>query len=139
MPGRLVVRRSPDLNSKADSEQASLFDTWRFHAFFTTIPVETYDTVAAGKLHRAHAIIEDVDADLKDSALAHLPWGVFNANTAWLTCAVMASNRTRAAAASTRSRSMARATTATIRRKLITVPARISSSARQLRLHLSKG
>ncbi len=34
--GRLVVRRIPDLNAKADSGQETLFDTWWFHAFFTT-------------------------------------------------------------------------------------------------------
>ena len=49
VPGRLVVRRIPDLNPKAASRQASLFDTWRFHAFFTTTSVENYDTVAAHK------------------------------------------------------------------------------------------
>jgi hypothetical protein len=136
VPGRLVVRRIPDLNPKAASGQASLFDTWRFHAFFTTTSVEQYDTVAADKTHRAHAIIENVHADLKASALAHLPSGVFNANAAWLTCAVMAFNLTRAAATLTTSSSLARATTATIRRKLINIPARIASSARRLRLHL---
>lgn len=34
--GRLVVRRIPDLNSKSNHGQETLFDTWRFHAFFTT-------------------------------------------------------------------------------------------------------
>ena len=34
--GRLVVRRIPDLNPKAANGQPTLFDTWRFHAFFTT-------------------------------------------------------------------------------------------------------
>ena len=33
------------------------------------------DTVAADKTHRGHAIIEQVHADLKSSALAHLPSG----------------------------------------------------------------
>ena len=52
-----------------------LFDTWRFHAFFTTTDPDVYDTVAADKTHRGHAIIEQVHADLKNSALAHLPSG----------------------------------------------------------------
>ena len=47
-----------------------MFETWRFHAFFTT---STLDTVTADKTHRSHAIIEQVHADLKNSALAHLP------------------------------------------------------------------
>ncbi|NHC25567.1 IS1380 family transposase, partial [Nocardioides sp. IC4_145] len=34
--GRLVVRRIPDLNPKSSDGQETLFDTWRFHAFFTT-------------------------------------------------------------------------------------------------------
>ena len=70
VPGRLVVRRIPDLNSHPG--QATLFETWRFHAFFTT---STLDTVSADKTHRGHAIIEQVHADLKNSALAHLPSG----------------------------------------------------------------
>ena len=75
-----------------------MFDTWRFHAFFTTTDPEVADTVAADKTHRGHAIIEQVHADLKNSALAHLPSGKFTANAAWLVLAVMAFNLTRAAA-----------------------------------------
>jgi hypothetical protein len=55
VPGRLVVRRIPDLNPKAVAEQPTLFDTWRFHAFVTTSGL---DTVTADKTHRGHAIIE---------------------------------------------------------------------------------
>jgi Transposase DDE domain group 1 len=132
--GRLVVRRIPDLNQSSDNGQAPLFDVWRFHAFFTTTDA---DTVTADKTHRGHAIIEQVHADLKGSALAHLPSGRFNANAAWLVLAVMAFNLTRAAATLTGPR-LARARTATIRRTLITVPARIASSARRLTLHLPR-
>ena len=60
VPGRLVVRRIPDLNPPADPDQASLFDVWRFHAFFTTVPADVMDTVAADRTHRGHAIIEQV-------------------------------------------------------------------------------
>jgi len=130
VPGRLVVRRIPDLNPHLG--QATLFETWRFHAFFTT---STLDTVAADKTHRGHAIIEQVHADLKNSALAHLPSGKFTANAAWLVLAVMAFNLTRAAA-TLAGPVMGKATTATIRRKLVHVPARIASSARRLTLHL---
>ena len=93
------------------------------------------DTVAADKTHRGHAIIEQVHADLKNSALAHLPSGKFTANAAWLVLAVMAFNLTRAAATIT-GPALAKATTATIRRKLIAVPARVASSARRVTLHL---
>jgi hypothetical protein len=75
IPGRLVVRRIPDLNPTSDNGQATLFDVWRFHAFFTTTDL---DTVTADKTHRGHAIIEQVHADLKDSALAHLPEVIFS-------------------------------------------------------------
>jgi hypothetical protein len=127
--GRLVIRRIPELNL---SGQDGLFDVWRFHAFFTT---GSLDTVTADKTHRGHALIEQVHADLKNSALAHLPSGRFPANAAWLVLAVMAFNLTRAAATLTGPQ-LAKATTGTIRRRLISVPARIATSARRLTLHL---
>ena len=138
VPGRLVVRRIPDVNAaaKAAAGQDTLFDAWRFHAFFTTTNPEDVDTVTADKTHRAHAIIENVHADLKDSALAHMPSGKFAANAAWLTLAVIAFNLTRAAGTLTGQSTLAKATTATLRRTLISVPARIASSARKLALHL---
>lgn len=136
--GRLVVRRIPDLNPAKKDGQDTLFDTWRFHAFFTTTNPSGpggLDTVAADKTHRGHAIIEQVHADLKHAALAHLPSAKFTANAAWLVLAVIAFNLTRAAATLT-GPALAKATTATIRRKLIAVPARVASSARRVTLHL---
>lgn len=35
--GRLVVCRTPGLNSKATDGQPTLFDVYSFHAFFTTV------------------------------------------------------------------------------------------------------
>jgi hypothetical protein len=136
IPGRLIVRRIPDLNPRQGDGQDTLFQTWRFHAFFTTTDPADHDTVAADQTHRRHAIIENVHADLKASALAHLPSGVFNANAAWLVCAVMAFNLTRATATLTQAATLAKATTATIRRKIIAVPARTATSARRIHLHL---
>ena len=137
VPGRLVVRRIPDVNAdkKKATGQGTLFDTWRFHAFFTTTDPTDLDTVAADKTHRGHAIIEQVHADLKNSALAHLPSGKFTANAAWLVLAVIAFNLTRTAA-TIAGTDLAKATTATIRRKLIAVPARLATSARRITLHL---
>jgi hypothetical protein len=129
--GRLVVRRIPELNKK-DLKHPTLFDTHRFHAFFTA---STLDTITADQVHRRHAIIEQVNADLKHSALAHLPSGKFPANAAWLVLAVIAFNLTRAAATITAT-ALAKATTATIRRKIISVPARVASSGRRIFLHL---
>ena len=59
----------------------------------------------------------------------------FTANAAWLVLAAMAFNLTRAASTLANT-STARASTATIRRKIVHVPARIASSARRLTLHL---
>ena len=61
---------------------------------------------------------------------------LFSANAAWLVCAVMAFNLTRAAATLTGVPRLTKATTGTIRRTLVSVPARIASSARRLTLHL---
>jgi hypothetical protein len=135
--GRLVVRRIPDFHAEAHraAGQDTSFDLYRFHAFFTTADPALLDTVTADKTHRGHAIIEQVHADLKGSALAHLPSGVFTANAAWLVLAVIAFNLTRTVG-TLAAPELARATTATVRRKLVTVPARIATSARRVTLHL---
>lgn len=44
---------------------------------------------AAGSHHRDNATIEQALADLKDSALAHLPSGAFTVNAAWAVCAAI--------------------------------------------------
>lgn len=135
--GRLIVRRVKAHRPRPG--QDALFDTFRYHAFFTTVPSDRLDTITADRVHRAHAIIEHVHADLKNGPLAHLPSGSFPANSAWLVLAVIAFNLTRTAAviADTGGR-LARATTATIRRTLITVPARLARSARRITLHLPR-
>jgi hypothetical protein len=91
--------------------------------------------LAAEATHRDHAIVEQVFADLKSGPLARMPSGRINANGAWLVLAAIAFNLTRAAG-SMASKFHAKATTATIRAQLITVPARIARSARRTRLHL---
>lgn len=134
--GRLVVRRIPELGPTALREQPTLFDTWRFHAFFTAVPADKLDTVTVDQTHRHHAIIEQVNADLKAKASSHIfPRG--------------STRRTRPGWYSRSSRTIhpccrrdrrpgreTRAVTQTIRRTLINVPARIARSARKLRLHL---
>ena len=126
---RLIVRRVTDMNP---DNQRELFTAYRYHAVFTNSPLPM---LAAEKAHRAHAIIEQVIADLKNGPLAHLPSGHFWANSAWLICATMAFNLTRAAG-TLASASHAKATTATIRAQLINVPGRLATSARRLTLHL---
>jgi Transposase DDE domain group 1 len=126
----LIVRRVKDKNIVAG--QGELFTAWRYHAFITD---STLEIVAAEKQHREHAIIEQVNADLKDSALAHLPSGSFAANAAWLALAAIAHNLTRAAGCLA-SLFHAKARTGTLRRHLIIVPARIARRSRRITLHL---
>ena len=84
----------------------------------------------AEKQHREHAIIEQVNANLNDSALAHMPSvGSFAANAAWLTLAAIAHNLTRTAGALA-SLFHAQPRTGTIRRHLIT------RRSRRITLHL---
>ena len=127
---RLIVRRVRRLNP--ETGQGELFDTYRYHAVFTDSPQSMLDADAC---HRGHAVIEQVIADLKDSAMAHLPSGRFTANAAWLVLAAIAHNLTRAAGALA-SVFHGKARTATVRSQLIGVPARLTRSARRLTLHL---
>ena len=143
---RLIVRRVRRLNphqqgpgarhltGKISDEQLELFAAYRYHAIFTDSPLETLPAEAA---HRDHAIVEQVIADLKSSALAHLPSAGFAANGAWVACAVMAYNLTRAAGALAGAMH-AKARTTTLRARLITVPARTARSARRQALHLPR-
>jgi hypothetical protein len=136
---RLIVRRVRRLNpatapaGKA-GKQGELFAVYRYHAVFTDSPEPM---LGAEATHRDHAIIEQVIAELKNGPLAHLPSGVFTANAAWLVCAAMAHNLTRAAGAPAGGRHR-RTRTATIRAQLINTPARAAHSAHRQVLHLPR-
>jgi hypothetical protein len=133
---RLIVRRVRDLNRKAGQGQDELFACWRYHAVFTDSP---FELIQAEAQHRDHAVVEQVFADLTSGPLAHLPSGHFPANAAWLTCAAMSHNLTRAAGALAGG-SHARARGATIRSHLIAVAARIARHGRgHITLHLPQG
>ena len=124
---RLIVRRVRD-QAKLDE----LFPVWRYHPFFTNSqqPVTEADIT-----HRRHAIIETVFADLIDGPLAHMPSGQFAANHAWAICAAMTHNLLRAAATLTDS-NLAVARGATLRARIINVPARVARPQRRRVLHL---
>jgi hypothetical protein len=81
-----------------------------------------------------------VFADLIDGPLAHLPSGHFGANSAWVLCAAIAHNLLHTAgilaAGPDAAGAHARARGATLRRQLITVPARLARPARAPVLHL---
>jgi len=133
---RLIVRRVRARNDKAACGQDELFPAYRHHAVFTDSP---FEMIQAEGQHRDHAIVEQVIADLNAGPLAHLPSGHFNANGAWLVLAAMAHNLLRAAGTRAGTR-YAKARTATIRRVLITMPARTARRGRgNLVLHLPAG
>jgi len=129
---RLIVRRVKRLQRLASdgSEQGELFATYRHHAFITN---STLGMVEADQRHRDHAIVEQVIAELKDGPLAHLPSGKYTANAAWVACAVIAFNLARATAAAA---AMHTARWATLRTRIINIPARIATTGRRLVLHL---
>jgi hypothetical protein len=129
---RLVVRRVKRLQPLAGdgTKQGELFTTYRHHAFITS---SRLGLVEADERHRDHAVIEQVIAELKDGPLAHLPSGKYAANAAWVAHAVIAFNIARAAAVAT---DQHRARWATLRTRIINVPARIASTSRRLIVHL---
>jgi hypothetical protein len=131
---RLIVRRVPDLNRQILDGQGELFTAWRYHAAFTNSP---FILEQAEAQHRAHAVIEQVFAELIDGPLAHLPSGDFNANNAWLACIAIAHNLTRTAGVLT-GRRHATARAATIRRHLVNVAGRIAQHARTITIHLPR-
>ena len=132
--GTLIVRRVRRLNPTAAAQgQGELFATYRYHAVFTDSP---FPLVQAESDHRAHAVVEQVFADLIDGPWAHLPSAAFNANAAWVQLAVTAHALTRALGALASARH-ALARGATIRAELIQVAARPARSGRdQITWHL---
>ncbi len=124
---RLIVRRVRD-RAKTDE----LFPVWRYHPFFTD---NTEPTADADITHRAHAIIETTFADLIDGPLAHLPSGRFAANAAWAICAAITHNLLRAAGTLAGGKH-AVARGATLRTRIVNVPARLARPARRTVLHL---
>lgn len=124
---RLIVRRVKDARYPD-----ALFPVWRYHPFFTDTdePVDAADIT-----HRRHAIIETVFADLIDGPLAHMPSGRFGANSAWILCAAIAHNLLRAAGVlAGGTHAIARG--ATLRRKIVNIPARLARPQRRPILHL---
>jgi hypothetical protein len=110
----------------SDAEVAEI----EFTAFITN---STLGMIEADQRHRDHAIVEQVIAEPKDNALAHLPSGKYAANAAWVSMAVIAFNIARASAVAA---DLAKARWATVRTTIIKVPGRIASTTRRLDLHL---
>ncbi len=123
---RLIVRRV----RPTPGSQLALFTDWDYHALVTD---RSGDVLEIEADHRRHAVVEQSIAELKSAGLAHLPSGRFMANAAWLAFAVIAHNLGRAVGALA---GMGRATTTTLRRRLLAIPGRIVHTARRLHLRL---
>ena len=85
--------------------------------------------------HRQHAVVELAIRDLKDQALAHFPSGKYKANAAWTVIAALAHNLLRWTTLIAPPNTTIR-TARTLRRRLLTIPGRLTRSARQHTLRL---
>jgi hypothetical protein len=124
---RLIVRRTRLLGA-----QAELWPDWRHFAFITN---RTDDIALVEREHRDHAVVEQVIADLKDQALQHFPSGHFNANGAWTVLAALAHNLLRWTQLIGLPGTTVRAAR-TLRRRLLSIPGRLTRHARGWTLHL---
>ena len=125
---RLIVRRTRDADGPG-----VLFDTWRHHAFVTD---RTGTPIDLDVDHRRHAVVELVIRDLKAGAgMNHFPSGDFSANGAWLVLATLAHNVIRWTAhigLGDAGPQVAK----TFRRRYLTLPGRLTHSARHWTIHL---
>ena len=124
---RLVVRRT-----RLIGPQAELWPDWRYFPFITnrTEPLEIVEAE-----HRQHAVVELAIRDLKDQALAHFPSGRFAANSAWTVIACLAHNLLRWTTVIGLPSTTVRAAR-TVRRRLLSLPGRLTRTARRWTLHL---
>ena len=124
---RLIVRRVRTLGV-----QGELFPTWQHFSFATN---RTDESAIVEAEHRQHAVVELVIRDLKDQALAHFPSGQFHANAAWTVIAALAHNLLRWTELLGLPGRTIRAAR-TLRRRLLTLPGRLTTHAGCWTLHL---
>ena len=124
---RLIIRRT-----RLVGDQAELWPDWRHFAFLTN-RTDTIEQVEAE--HRQHAVVELAIRDLKDQALAHFPSGRFYANAAWTVIAALAHNLLRWTHLIALPGQTIR-TARTLRRRLLTIPARLTRSSRRTKLRM---
>ena len=126
-PTRLIVRRV----RPTPGSQLALFTEFSYHAFITDRLGETLELEAD---HRRHAEIENIIRDLKYGVgLNHFPSGRFGANAAWLGLNVIAHNLARFA--SRLGLDGEAITTETFRHRYLSLPGRLTRSARRFTLH----
>jgi hypothetical protein len=124
---RLVVRRVRTLD-----RQGQLLPSWELFPFVTN---RTDELAVVEAEHRQHAVVELAIRDLKDQALAHFPSGNFMANAAWTVIAALAHNLLRWTSVIGLPGRTVRAAR-TVRRRLLTLPGRLTRTARRWTLHL---
>jgi len=124
---RLIVRRT-----RLVGPQAELWPDWRHFCLITN---RDEDIAIVEAEHREHAVVEQVICDLKDQALAHFPSGHFHANGAWTVLAALAHNLLRWTQLLGLPQTTVRAAR-TLRRRLLSIPGRLTSHARGWTLHL---
>ena len=128
---RLITRRRRLIGA-----QGELWPNWRHHSFVTDR--DELDTVAADAYHRGHATVELAIRDLKEnSGLSRCPSGQFPANGAWLACCVLAHNLVRWVARLGDTHPPRQLTVAaTVRNRLLAVPARLVNHSGRHKLRL---
>jgi Transposase DDE domain group 1 len=124
---RLIVRRT-----RLVGAQAELWPDWRHFAFLTN-RIDALELVESE--HRQHAVVELAIRDLKDQALAHFPSGQFLANAAWTVIAALAHNLLRWTTLIGLPDTVI-PTARTLRRRLLTVPGRLTRTARRVTLRM---
>jgi hypothetical protein len=124
---RLIVRRT-----RLVGAQAELWPDWRHFAFLTN-RTDALELVESE--HRQHAVVELAIRDLKDQALAHFPSGKFLANAAWTVIAALAHNMLRWTTLIGLPDTVI-PTARTLQRRLLTVPGRITRTARTVTLRM---
>jgi PII-like signaling protein len=124
---RLVVRRT-----QLVGPAAALFPDWRHFAFITD---RTEQLALVEREHRQHAVIELAIRDHKDGPLRHLPSGRFFANAAWTVISALAANMARWTSILGLAHTTPQ-TAATLRRRLLVVPGRLTRHGRRTRLRL---
>ncbi len=130
-PVRLIVRRV----RPTPGSQLALFCEFSYHGFITNREGQTLHLEAD---HRRHAEVENTIRDLKYGVgLNHLPSGKFGANAAWLALNAMAHNLARWVGR-IGLEEVTFVATKTMRRRLLSVPGRLTRSGRGRTVHLPK-
>jgi Transposase DDE domain group 1 len=132
---RFIVRRE----RPHPGAQLTLFDLdagWRHQLIATDTPIGQGSVQFLEVRHRAHARVEDRIRTGKDSGFGRFPSRVFTINQAWLELALCGIDLLAWTRQLLLDGTLARAEPKKLRYRLLHVPARITRTARQTRLHI---